>query len=189
MSEEESVHVHVPRTVKGSDGEDVRVLSGPPHRFHPLVEEDCAICKHRHEKYEKGQLVRSCECRVDFSDFLLTGLLLFKTLCRPAMSWICLKCWNQKKRRSWTRIMLWNFSKSHSIAKCGDFRCCFCLVVEAGVVFIGERPVHSGCKFSGSWNTRLTLLCFELCLLSSGGKCQRLLGGKEKHIRKMKVSN
>jgi len=48
------VNIHRSRTVKNDQGEDVTVQSGPVHRFHPLVEEDCAICKHRHERYEKG---------------------------------------------------------------------------------------------------------------------------------------
>ena len=57
LSEEESILVHRPKTVIGPEGEEMQVQTGPMHRFHPLVEEDCAICKHRHERYEKGLLV------------------------------------------------------------------------------------------------------------------------------------
>ena len=56
LSEEDSVLIHRSRTVIGGDGEQVQVRTGPAHRFHPLVEEDCAICKHRHQRYEKGVL-------------------------------------------------------------------------------------------------------------------------------------
>jgi hypothetical protein len=58
LSEEESINVHRPKIAIGSGGEEVSLQTGPIHRFHPLVEEDCAICKHRHERYEMGLLVR-----------------------------------------------------------------------------------------------------------------------------------
>ena len=72
--------MHRSRIVKNDQGESVQVQTGPVHRFHPLVEEDCAICKHRHERYEQGVVnvsfcTASCPLIVSASDRVARGLI------------------------------------------------------------------------------------------------------------------
>mmetsp|Transcript_4742 Transcript_4742/g.11995 ORF Transcript_4742/g.11995 Transcript_4742/m.11995 type:complete len:586 (+) Transcript_4742:46-1803(+) len=52
MGEEESVTLHRARTMIGPDGEEEEVRTGPPHRFHPLIEEECALCEQRRLGYD-----------------------------------------------------------------------------------------------------------------------------------------
>lgn len=50
LSLEESITVHKPRLIVGPDGEEEEIKSGPAHRYHPIVEEDCYLCKQRQKK-------------------------------------------------------------------------------------------------------------------------------------------
>jgi hypothetical protein len=54
LSEEESITVHQPKIALGADGEEEEMKTGPRHRYHPLIEEECALCEKRRIRLEKG---------------------------------------------------------------------------------------------------------------------------------------
>jgi hypothetical protein len=54
LSEEESIRIHQPKMGLGPDGEEEEMKAGPRHRYHPLIEEECAMCEKRRIRLERG---------------------------------------------------------------------------------------------------------------------------------------
>mmetsp|Transcript_10160 Transcript_10160/g.19867 ORF Transcript_10160/g.19867 Transcript_10160/m.19867 type:complete len:589 (+) Transcript_10160:54-1820(+) len=56
LSEEDSIELHKRRTTMGENGEEEDIISGPRHRYHPLIEEECALCERRRQGWNERDM-------------------------------------------------------------------------------------------------------------------------------------